>query len=49
MCGVIPTAVLLVAALRLGAETAELIRYGTSADRSGDTTRVVGYAGFVIR
>ncbi|MFW6051046.1 MAG: AmmeMemoRadiSam system protein B [Myxococcota bacterium] len=49
MCGIIPTTVALVAAGALGAQTARLIRYGSSGDASGDYSRVVGYAGFVIR
>lgn len=48
MCGYAPATAMLVAALDLGAESAELIRYGTSADVTGDTTRVVGYAGIVV-
>lgn len=49
MCGYIPTAVCLVAALEAGATKAELIRYGNSGERSGDYERVVGYAGVVVR
>ncbi|WP_374001962.1 AmmeMemoRadiSam system protein B [Dissulfurirhabdus thermomarina] len=49
MCGVIPTTVTLVAALALGATEAELARYATSGDVTGDDRQVVGYAGFVIR
>ena len=48
MCGVIPTTVALVAAIALGAKRAELVRYTDSGEASGDTTQVVGYAGFVI-
>lgn len=48
MCGVIPTAVALHAALALGATRADLIRYGNSGEASGDFDRVVGYAGAVI-
>jgi len=48
MCGIMPTAVTLIAALALGAEKAELIRYTDSGETSGDTDHVVGYAGFVI-
>jgi AmmeMemoRadiSam system protein B len=43
MCGVIPTAVLLCAARKLGATT-----YATSGEVSGDYSSVVGYAGMVI-
>ncbi len=48
MCGFIPTTVALFAALELGAEHAELVRYGNSGDVSGDYQRVVGYAGLVV-
>ncbi|MBK5275507.1 MAG: AmmeMemoRadiSam system protein B [Desulfuromonadales bacterium] len=44
MCGVVPTAVMLVAAGELGATRAELIAYGTSGDVTGDNRQVVGYA-----
>jgi AmmeMemoRadiSam system protein B len=49
MCGVVPTTVALVAARALGAAGARLVRYGTSAEVSGDASRVVGYAGYVVR
>lgn len=48
MCGVIPTTVLLVAALALGAKKAELVRYATSGDVTGDYRQVVGYASFLV-
>jgi AmmeMemoRadiSam system protein B len=48
MCGYAPTTAVLHAARSLGARNADLIRYATSADSSGDVTRVVGYAGIVI-
>ena len=48
MCGFQPTAAALVAALALGASKAELVRYRTSGDASGDYTQVVGYAGIRI-
>ncbi len=48
MCGFIPTTVVLVAAKALGARTAELIRYTDSGEVTGDTSQVVGYAGFVV-
>ncbi len=48
MCGVIPAAVMLHAALRLGAEEAILADYKTSGDVSGDYGSVVGYAGIVV-
>lgn len=48
MCGVIPTLVVMFAALSLGATEARLIRYSTSGDVSGDRSQVVGYAGMAI-
>ena len=48
MCGVIPAAVVLVAAKRLGATRAELVAYSTSGEASGDYDRVVGYAGLAV-
>lgn len=48
MCGFGPTVVMLTAAKRLGAKAAELIRYATSGDVSGDREMVVGYAGIVV-
>ncbi len=44
MCGFQPTAAALVAAVGLGAVRAELVRYQTSGDASGDYGQVVGYA-----
>ena len=48
MCGYAPVVSLISAAKELGAKTAELIRYQTSGDTSGDYSRVVGYAGIII-
>jgi MEMO1 family protein len=48
MCGYGPTVAMLTAARRLGAESAELIKYATSADVSGDRETVVGYAGVIV-
>lgn len=48
MCGIVPATVMLVAALELGATHAELVRYGSSGDVTGDLRRVVGYAGVVV-
>lgn len=48
MCGVVPTAVAIAAAKRLGAKKASLIEHKTSGDVSGDYDAVVGYAGFLI-
>ena len=49
MCGFGPTVTMLTAAKRLGGTTAELIKYATSGDISGDREMVVGYAGVVVR
>jgi MEMO1 family protein len=48
MCGVIPAAVMLVAALKLGATKAELVRYATSGDVTGDDRDVVAYAALTV-
>jgi len=48
MCGYGPVVAMLVAAKELGAQRAELVKYATSADVSGDRSAVVGYAGIVI-
>ena len=48
MCGLGPAVAMLTALQVLKASNAELIRYATSADRSGDPSAVVGYAGMVF-
>lgn len=48
MCGYGPTVALLTAARALGASHAELVRYATSGDVTGDRDQVVGYAGIII-
>jgi len=48
MCGYAPTVALISAAKELGAKRAELVRYQTSGDVSGDYSAVVGYAGIII-
>jgi AmmeMemoRadiSam system protein B len=48
MCGAGPATAMLIAALMLGATSAELVKYATSAEVSGDYERVVGYAGVVV-
>ena len=48
MCGVIPSAVMLVATLGLGATKAELVRYATSGDVTGDNRQVVAYAALTV-
>lgn len=49
MCGYIPATVMLYAASHLGASRAELVKYATSGDISGDYDSVVGYAGIIVR
>jgi AmmeMemoRadiSam system protein B len=49
MCGLGPAVAMITALQRHGAKHAELVRYATSADVSGDTTAVVGYAGIIFR
>jgi MEMO1 family protein len=49
MCGFGPAVTMLTAARKLGATSAELAKYATSGDVSGDRERVVGYAGIIIR
>jgi len=48
MCGYAPTVCLISAAKELGAKAAELVRYQTSGDITGDYSSVVGYAGIII-
>lgn len=48
MCGVLPTVVMLRAAVTLGASHAELVAYSNSGDVTGDQSEVVGYAGVKI-
>src|SRR4030095_2206634 len=48
MCGSFPPTTLLVAAKKLGAQKASLVRHATSGDVTGDYDGVVGYAGFII-
>jgi MEMO1 family protein len=49
MCGYAPAAVLISAAKQLCAGSAELIKYQTSAETTGDFSAVVGYAGIIIK
>ena len=49
MCGFGPAVVMLTAARQLGAKSAELVKYATSGDISGDRNAVVGYAGVVVK
>ena len=48
MCGFGPAVAMLTAAKILGATRAELVRYATSGDISGDRDYVVGYAGIAV-
>ena len=49
MCGYLPATAMLYAAKALGAQSARLVKYATSAEVSGDYDHVVGYAGVVVR
>lgn len=49
MCGFAPATSLISAAKELGANTAELVKYQTSGDTSGDYSSVVGYAGIILK
>lgn len=48
MCGIYPTIAMLVCSKDRGAKNAELVRYETSGDITGDYNQVVGYAGIMI-
>lgn len=48
MCGYGPAVAMLTAVNDLGAKNAELIKYATSGDVSGDRDAVVGYAGIAV-
>ncbi len=49
MCGYGPVACLISAARELGAKMAEVVKYQTSGDVSGDFSNVVGYAGIILK
>jgi MEMO1 family protein len=49
MCGYAATVAMLVAMRDLGATHAELVRYATSGDITGDRDEVVGYAGLIVK
>jgi AmmeMemoRadiSam system protein B len=49
MCGYAATAAMLIAMRDLGAESADLVRYATSGDITGERDEVVGYAGLIVR
>lgn len=48
MCGVVPAAVMLIAAKQLGATQAELVAYTTSGEVTGDMREVVAYAAVTV-
>ncbi len=48
MCGYGPVTAMLVAAKKLGASHAKLLRYGTSSDVSGDRDMAVGYGAIAV-
>src|SRR6266446_4998937 len=48
MCGLGPAVAMLTAVRAMGAKNAELVRYATSGDVSGDRDAVVGYAGMIF-
>jgi len=48
MCGFIPTTVMLIAAKKLGATQARLLKHATSGDINGDYGHVVGYAAIAV-
>jgi AmmeMemoRadiSam system protein B len=49
MCGLGPAVAMLAAVNDLGANSADLVKYATSADVSGDRSYCVGYAGVIVR
>ena len=49
MCGYIPTTTMLIAANRLGAKRAQLLKHATSGDINKDYGHVVGYAAILIQ
>ena len=49
MCGFVPATVMLIACKELGAKTAELVKYQTSGEVTGDYSEVVGYAGVIVK
>jgi len=48
MCGFIPTTAMLIAAKKLGATKARLIKHATSGDINHDYSQVVGYAAILV-
>ena len=48
MCGYAATVAMIIAMRELGASEAQLVRYATSGDITGERDEVVGYAGIVV-
>jgi AmmeMemoRadiSam system protein B len=48
MCGYGPAVAMMLGVQSLGSRKAELVKYATSGDVSGNNKEVVGYAGIVI-
>jgi MEMO1 family protein len=48
MCGYAPAIAMIAAAKELGTGGAQLVKYQTSGDTTGDFTSVVGYAGVIV-
>ena len=48
MCGFVPVSIMLSYSKSLGAQKAQLIKYETSGDTTGDFSSVVGYAGVIV-
>jgi len=48
MCGVTPSAVMMIAAKQLGATKAGQVDYSTSGDVTGDSSQVVAYLSVAI-
>jgi len=48
MCGVLAVVAVMEASRALGAHHCELVRYNHSGEKSGDNSRVVGYAGLLM-
>lgn len=49
MCGYAATVAMLIALQKLKAKEAQLVRYATSGDVTGERDEVVGYAGIILR
>lgn len=49
MCGYGPVAIMISACKELGAKNAELVKYMTSGDVTGDYGQVVGYGGIIVK